>query len=132
MKNRNRNKDEGWTEYLRENPQLAEDLILEAEQRTIAEIEAKYGKAIVAYNRTKFKLHGLVAELIKLDEGQEEAGKPGVWSEEMHRVNDRNEKEWDRLTREFYVKHGRRYEAYEREIADCKARYKELKALLLP
>ena len=124
-------KDENWIEYLRERPEYAEELIQEVENRETAAIEAKYKDVLIAYKRTEFKLHGLVADIIKLEERQQSEGDSPELRKALQQAHEHNEKEWDRLSLAFTIKHGIAYDAYERELESANARFKELRILIL-
>jgi hypothetical protein len=119
-------RDEAWMDYLRECPQKAKKLIKEAQRRSIADIEEKYSDVLTAYSETKNALDGVVAELAALRKSR-----PGKPDSVIRKAYERSEKEWDRLSYEFHLKHGARYDAYEQEVAACKASFNELRSLLL-
>ena len=119
-------KNEDWMEYLQERPKKAKRLIKEAKRRDIEGIEEKYSDVIRAYNETKAALDGLVVTLADLKKsGFDEQ------SSEFCEVYENNEKEWERLSYEFHLEHGNRYDAYEKEIESCNASYRELRLLIL-
>jgi len=119
-------------EHLQAHPKKAKRLIKVAQEQSIEEITKKYTDVIVAYNATKSLLDGLVADMVTLKNQQEaERTLSNGWSVELQQAYEAGEKEWDRLTGEFEVAHGRQYNAYKQELADCKARFAELQSLLL-
>ena len=106
---RKNKQDEGWMDYLRERPKMASELIEEAKNERIAEINEIYSDVITAYNATKFQLDGIVAGMVALKNRQEKkGGLVGGWSKELQQAHEDGEKEWNRLSYEFDVKHGRR------------------------
>ena len=132
MKSQKVPKEKDWMIYLQRHPKYAEELIQKAEAQEITSIAEKYKSVIIAYRWTEFKLHGLVAEIIKLEERCEEEGDSPKLIEKLQKAHACGEKEWNRLSYEFALKHGKHYEAYEKELASAKARFEELRALILP
>ena len=123
--------DEGWMTHLRERPELASELIEKVQSDRIAEIEEIYSDVITAFKETKALLDGLATGMVASRNQMEENGElPDGWSDELEKAYDNGEKEWHRLCHEFHIKHGRRYEEYEQELASCEDTFGKLRFLL--
>lgn len=125
-------REEEWMEYLRLHPKKAKSLIKEAQGLDIMKIEEKYSDVIKAYNETKTVLDRIIVDMVAMQKGQKSKDKlSGGWSKALQQAYENGEKEWDSLSYEFHVTHGKRYDAYKQEIASCKSTYAKLQSLIL-
>ena len=130
MKNIKRSKD--WLKHLQEHPELAEELINEAESQELCAVKDEYEDVIFSYNRIWFMLHDLVSELTKLQEGIEARMNPRNKGKKTETLNAAYGEKWNGLSSDFEIVYSKRLKTYSKKFENVKTKFNELRALVLP